>query len=477
VGLDASLGFGYAIPVVTQLGEQGSEVREAGFGVVEVVVLGHLPILARPTAEPPIRCRARAAPRSAPTVSDPRGCGSCLIRAGATVSCVKLAARIEDLGTESAFSVGVRVSALRDQGRDVIALHIGEPDAPTPVNVVAAAERAIADGYTHYGPPLGLAVFREAIANEVGRRLGVTVDPEHVVVTPGAKPVIAMALLALAGPGDEVIVPDPGFPIYASLVAFVGATPVALPMPPEAGGNVDLGALRDRVSPRTRVLILNSPANPSGQTIAAEDLEAIASLALAHDFVVISDEIYSRLVWDGAHHSMLQVPGMAERTIVVDGLSKTYAMTGWRLGWGIVPAGLVEAFELLIVNTVSCTATFAQLAGVEALTGPQDAVLAMQAEFRARRSLIIDGLSRVPGIQVSMPPGAFYAFPNVAGTGMDGDTFATGLLERGGVSTLAASGFGTVGTDHVRISYANSRAALTEALQRISGFVDAERRG
>lgn len=375
------------------------------------------------------------------------------------------------LGTESALTTWARVRELVADGRDIVQLHIGEPDFDTPAHVIEAAERAMAEGHTHYAPPLGMPAFREAIATDTSTRLGLRVEPSRVLVTPGAKPVLAYALMALVGPGDEVIVPDPGFPIYGSMASFLGATPVPIPLRAEHDYRIDLDELRALVSPRTRMLIINSPNNPTGGTLTRADLEGIASIAMAHDLVVLTDEIYSRLIHGGEHHSLLEVEGMCERTIVLDGLSKTYAMTGWRLGWGIVPATLVEPFERLIINTITCTAAYAQLAGVAALSGPQDAVEAMLEEFRARRRLIVDGLNQLPGVTAAMPTGAFYVFPDVSGTGFDGATFARRMLEEAGVSTLAGSDFGQVAGDHVRISYANSQANLALALERMADFL------
>ena len=390
---------------------------------------------------------------------------------------MQLAERMERLGTESALSTGTRVRALTAEGRDIVALHIGEPDFDTPEHVLEAARRALADGYTHYAPPLGLPVFREAIAADTSARLDVRVEPGRVVVTPGAKPVLAYALMSLVGPGDEVIVPDPGFPIYASMVRFLGGRPVPIALRAQLRHRMDLDELRALVSPRTRMLILNSPNNPTGGLLTRSDLEAVASIALAHDLVVLTDEIYSRLIHEGEGHSLLQVEGMAERTIVLDGLSKTYAMTGWRLGWGVVPSALVEPFERLIINTVTCTAAYAQLAGVAALTGPQEPADAMLAEFRERRRLFVDGLRRLPGVRATLPAGAFYVFPDVSGTGMDGATFARRMLEEAGVSMTAGTDFGAVATDHVRLSYANSQANLATALERMALLLDREGRG
>jgi aspartate/methionine/tyrosine aminotransferase len=384
---------------------------------------------------------------------------------------MRTAQRMERLGTEGALAVAERVRAMAATGRDVVTLHIGEPDFDTPPHVVEAAYRALADGHTHYPPPLGVPAFREAIAADFSRRRGVDVPASRVVVTPGAKPIVAYTLEAVADPGDEIVVPDPGFPIYASMARFLGLVPVALPVRAQNGFRIDLDELRALISPRTRLLVVNSPHNPTGGVLDRSDLEGIAAVATAHDLVVLTDEIYGRLVHEGEHHSLLAVDGMGERTIVLDGLSKTYAMTGWRLGWGIVPAGLVEPFERLIINTVSGTAAYAQLAGVEALTGPQRAVDQMQAELRARRALMMEGLRALPGLSVPMSAGAFYLFPDVSGTGMDGAAFAERLLDQAGVSLLAGSGFGNVATGHVRISYANSRPNLRLALERMATFL------
>lgn len=376
------------------------------------------------------------------------------------------------IGTESAFEAAARARALADQGRDIIHLHLGEPDFDTPPNIVEAAHRAMVDGHTHYAPPPGLPAFREAIAEDFTRRRSVHVDADRVVVTPGAKPVMAFALMALAGPGDEVIVPDPGFPIYESMTRFMGATPVPIALRAENDFRVDLDELDALVTPRTRMLIFNSPQNPTGGVLTRDDIEGIAAIALADDLVVLADEIYARILYEGEHHSILTVDGMAERTIVLDGLSKTYAMTGWRLGWGILPTPLVPHFTRLLINTVSCTATFAQYAGVEALTGPQDAVAAMVTEFRTRRSLVIDGLNDLAGVTAPMPRGAFYAFPDVSGTGLDGATFADRLLTEAGVSVLAGTAFGPSAGNDLRVSYANSQENLTRALERMAEFID-----
>jgi aspartate/methionine/tyrosine aminotransferase len=381
---------------------------------------------------------------------------------------------MDHIGTETAFEAAARARALAATGRDVIHLHLGEPDFDTPPNIVEAAARALADGQTHYAPPPGVPIFREAIAADFSRRRGVEVSPDRVVVTPGAKPIMAYLMMALVGPGDEVIVPDPGFPIYESMTRFMGATPVPIPLRPERDFRLDLDELRSLITPRTRLLVFNSPQNPTGAVMTRSDIEGVAAIAMAHDLVVLADEIYSRILYEGEHVSILTVEGMEERTVVLDGLSKTYAMTGWRLGWGILPKPLVPVFERLLINTVSCTATYAQFAGAEALNGPQDAVEVMVRELRARRELIVAGLNALPGVTAPMPHGAFYAFPDVSGTGLTGRTFADRILLEAGVSVLSGTAFGQQGIGSLRVSYANSQENLRQALTRISDFLAAQ---
>jgi aspartate aminotransferase len=385
---------------------------------------------------------------------------------------MQLAGRMASIGTETAFEAAARARALEATGRSVIHLEIGEPDFDTPANVREAAKRALDDGWTHYGPPLGLPALREAIAADATARKGFTASPDRVVVTPGAKPIMFYAIESLVEPGVEVIFPDPGFPIYESMTRFCGGTPVRLPIRQELDFRIDLDELERLITPRTRLLILNSPANPTGGVFTRSDVERIGDLVLGHDMIVLADEIYGRIVYEGEHVSLASLPGLAERTIVLDGFSKTYAMTGWRLGYAIVPEPLLAPFSRLIINSVSCTSSFSQLAAVEALTGPQDTVEAMVEEFRARRSLVVDGLNDIPGISSLLPAGAFYAFPDISATGLDGSAFADRLLDETGVCVLAGTAFGQVGRDHIRISYANSRENLAEALRRIRGFVE-----
>src|SRR5438105_7607039 len=341
---------------------------------------------------------------------------------------MRLADRMSRLGTETAFEAAARARALETTGRHVIHLEIGEPDFDTPRNIIEADKRALDAGWTHYPPPLGLSVLREAIAADSTRRRGVPVTPDQVIVAPGAKPIMFYAILALAQEGDEVIYPDPGFPIYESMTRFVGATPVPIPIRQENEFRLDPDELVRLVTPRTRLIIFNSPANPTGGVLTRGDLTRIADVARERDIPVLADEIYGRIVYEGQHVSITTLPGMPERTIILDGFSKTYAMTGWRMGFAIVPPELVTPFSRLIINSVSGTSAHQQVAAAEALTGPQDAVDAMIAEFRARRDLIVDGLNQIAGIRCLRPHGAFYVFPDVSGTGMTGSQIADRLL-------------------------------------------------
>lgn len=384
---------------------------------------------------------------------------------------MRLAARMDRIGTETAFEAAARARALEATGRSVIHLEIGEPDFDTPANICEAAKRAIDEGATHYTPTVGIPQLRQAIAADATARKGFAVSPESVVVMPGAKPVMFYAILALIEEGDEVIYPDPGFPIYESMVNYAGGTAVACPIHQENGFRLDPAELASLVKPRTRLIIINSPANPTGGVSTRDDLTAITAVAREHDLVVLADEIYGRILYGGEFVSIASLPGMAERTIVLDGFSKTYAMTGWRLGYAIVPEPLVTPFSRLIVNSASCTNAATQWAGVEALTGPQDSVDAMVAEFKARRDLIVDGLNSVPGISCLRPEGAFYAFPDISGTGLTGAELAERLLYEGGVSALAGTAFGRVGRNHLRFSYATSRANIEEAVRRVATVV------
>ncbi len=383
----------------------------------------------------------------------------------------RLAGSLARLGTESAFDVLVKARAVEAQGRHVVHLEIGEPDFPTPAHVTEAGIEAPQSGATHYTPPAGIPELREAIAEDAGRRRGLALRPSEIVVTPGGKPIMFFSLLATVEPGDEVVFPDPGFPIYASLVAYTGAKAVGIPLREASGFGFDLDLLRAAVNERTRLIILNSPQNPTGGVLDRASLEAIAELAQRFDCWVLSDEIYSRLLYEGEHVSIASLPGMRERTIILDGFSKTYAMTGWRLGYGIMPESVADAMAKLMVNSASCTAAFTQLAGVAALRGPQQCVDDMLAEFRARRELVVDGLNAIRGITCRWPAGAFYAFPNISGLGLSSADLADRLLLDHGVATLSGASFGDAGEGYLRLSYANSQANLREALRRIKEAV------
>jgi len=385
---------------------------------------------------------------------------------------MRIASRMDSIGTETAFEAAARARALEATGRSVIHLEIGEPDFDTPANIRAAAKKALDEGFTHYPPYMGLPALRDAIAADVSKRKDVPVKADHVIVTPGAKPVMYYAMLALIEPGDEVIVPDPGYPIYESMARFAGGTPVPLPIRQEREFRADLDELESLITKRTRMLVLNSPANPTGGLFTREDIVRIAELALRHDLVVLADEIYGRIVYEGEHVSIASIPGMLERTIILDGFSKTFAMTGWRLGYAVLPDVLLYAFGRLIINSVSGTSTFSQVAAIEALTGPQDEVDAMVTEFEARRNLVVEGLNAIPGISCIKPHAAFYVFPDISATGLDGAELADRLLHDAGVCVLAGTAFGQVGRGHIRISYANSRENLTEALARIRTVVE-----
>ena len=385
---------------------------------------------------------------------------------------LKLASAMSRLGTETAFEVLAKAKALEAQGRAVIHLEIGEPDFDTPAHIIEAAKRALDEGYTHYGPAAGLPELREAIAQEISTSRGISVQHDQVVVTPGGKPVMFYAILALCEAGDEVIYQNPGFPIYESMINFVGAKAVPLPLLEEKGFAFSIDDLKSRITPRTKMLVINSPANPTGGIIPKADLAAIAELAHAHNFWVLSDEIYCRLQYEGTPASIAAEPGMADRTIILDGFSKTYAMTGWRMGYGVVPTNLAPSIVKLMVNSNSCTASFTQRAGVAAITGPQDEVERMRAEFQRRRDAIVAALNAIPGVRCELPKGAFYAFPNVSGTGLSEREVADRLLQEAGVATLAGTAFGAYGAGYLRLSYANSMENLMEATRRIGQFVE-----
>ncbi len=378
-----------------------------------------------------------------------------------------LASRMNRLGTETAFEVLVRAKALEAEGQDVVHLEIGEPDFDTPSNIVESGIAALQAGWTHYGPANGQPELKQAIADYIQRSRGAVYEPDQVVVTPGGKPIMFFVLLALLEAGDEAIYPDPGFPIYRSMIDFSGAKAVPIALREEHDFRLDVDELASLITKKTKLLILNSPANPTGGVLERSDLEAIARLAVEHDLTVLSDEIYAELVYEGQHISIATMPGMAERTIILDGFSKTYAMTGWRLGYGLFPEDLVPAMNRLMVNSVSCTAVAIQQAGIEALNGPQEAVGEFREAFRRRRDLIVDGLNRIDGITCVRPKGAFYAFPNITGTGRESKPLANMLLDHFGVAALSGTAFGDAGEGYLRLSYANSEENLTKALDRI----------
>jgi aspartate aminotransferase len=387
---------------------------------------------------------------------------------------MKLAERMNRIGVETAFEVLVRARALEAQGRDIIHLEIGEPDFDTPRHIVEAGKQALDQGWTHYGPTQGLPELREAIASYICRTRGIRVGAEHVCVVPGGKPIIFFPLMALLEPGDEVIYPNPGFPIYESMINFLGAKPVPIPLVEDRGFSFDLNVLKDSLSPKTKMLILNSPHNPTGGVIPAADVRAIADLVRDRDLVILSDEIYTRIYFDEeAPLSISTLPGMLEKTIILDGFSKTYAMTGWRMGYGVMPTWLVDPVNKLMVNSNSCTASFTQRAGIAALNGPQDDVTKMVEEFRRRRDAFCAALNTLPGFRCPIPGGAFYAFPNIQATGWKSKDLADALLQKAGVACLSGTAFGAYGDGYLRFSIANSYEKLMDAAERIRKFLTA----
>lgn len=379
---------------------------------------------------------------------------------------MRLAQSFSRLGTETAFEVLARARALEAQGRKIVHLEIGEPDFDTPVNIREAAKRALDQGWTHYGPAAGLPEARKAVAEYVSKTRGVAVAPEETLIVPGGKPVIFFTILALIDPGDEVVYPNPGFPIYESMIRYVGGKAVPLPVREENGFDFDPDELDRLLTPKTRLLILNSPANPTGGVMSARTMERVAAaLKRFPDVMVLTDEIYSRLVYEGEHRSLTSLPGLKDRCVLLDGFSKTWAMTGWRLGYAVAPRPLIDAMAKLAVNDHSCTASFAQIAAIEALTGPQDAVEAMKAEFVRRRDVIVKGLNALPGVTCLAPKASFYVFPNVKGTGLSSKALSDALLSEAGVACLPGTSFGALGEGYLRFSYANSIANIEAALE------------
>lgn len=380
---------------------------------------------------------------------------------------MKLAARMSRLGSESAFEVLAKARALERQGKSIIHLEIGEPDFPTPPHVVEAGKRALDEGWTKYGPTPGFPEFREAIASYVSRTRGIPVTGDNVCVVPGGKPIMTLTMTALLERGDEVIYPDPGFPIYASIIRFLGATPVPIPLVEDRGFSFDLDVLRSKLSAKTKMVILNSPGNPTGGVIPRDDIHSMADMLRDRDLMVLSDEIYSRIWYEEEPVSITTCDGMLDKTIILDGFSKTYSMTGWRLGYGVMPKWLADAVNLLTVNSNSCTASFTQRAGMAALEGPQDCVAAMVTEYRRRRDVMVAGLNAIPGFRCAVPGGAFYAFPNITGTGMASKALADMLLNDAGVACLSGTAFGEYGDGYLRFSAANSLANIEDAIGRI----------
>ena len=385
---------------------------------------------------------------------------------------MQLASRMSRLGTETAFEVLARARALEAKGRNIVHLEIGEPDFDTPAHIIDEGVRALRHGFTHYGPSPGMPQLRDAIAEHVRKTRGVRCAPENVVVTPGGKPIMFFAMLALVEEGDEVLYPNPGFPIYESMIRFSGGTPVPVRLIEEQGFSLDVEQVEASITPKTKMIVLNSPHNPTGGTLTGDDIARLAAILRKHpDVIVLSDEIYSDLVYDGEHQSILRHEGFPERTILLDGFSKTFAMTGWRLGYGVMPADLATHVARLQTNSTSCTASFTQMAGVAALRGDWGPIKAMVEEFHRRRDLIVDGLNAIHGIKCVRPRGAFYVFPNVTATGVPSKVLQQRLLEEAGVACLSGTAFGDWGEGYLRFSYANSTENILEALRRIRTIV------
>jgi aspartate aminotransferase len=383
---------------------------------------------------------------------------------------LRLAKRMARLGTETAFEVLVKAKALEAQGRDIIHLEIGEPDFDTPGNIIAAGCDALHKGFTHYGPSAGLMELREVIAQHVSETRRVNVTPDEVVVVPGGKPIIFFSILTLAEDGDEVIYPNPGFPIYESMINYVGAKAVPIRLREELDFRLDVDELAGLINDRTKLIILNSPQNPTGGVLTKDDIAAIVRAIGDRNIMVLSDEIYSRLIFEGEDHSIMSVDGMKERTILLDGFSKTYAMTGWRMGYGVMRADLAAHISRLMTNSNSCTASFTQIAGIEALRGPQDVVDAMRAEFQKRRDVMVAGLNKIKGFSCRLPKGAFYVFPNITNTGWPSKKLADALLDDAGVAALSGTAFGDFGEGYLRFSVANSIENIEKALDRANDW-------
>ena len=383
-----------------------------------------------------------------------------------------LAKRMERLGTETAFEVLARAKQLEREGKSIVHLEIGQPDFDTPQHIKDAACAALAAGVTGYGPSAGDPDLREAVAEHISTSRGFPVAPEEVVIVPGAKPIIYWGITACVDEGMEVIYPNPGFPIYESMINFVGAKPVPIALRQKNDFRLDPQELIDLVTPKTRMIIINSPQNPTGGVLEMEDLEAIAEVAIKNDIIVMSDEPYEAVLYEGTHHSIAALPGMKERTILLDCFSKSFAMTGWRLGYGVCPKEVADSIAKLETNCVSCTTVFVQKAGIAALKGPMDESQAMVAEFKRRRDVIVDGLNEIKGFECLRPKGAFYVFPQITGTGIDSRTLAKRILEEAGVACLSGTAFGEYGDGHLRFSYANSVENIQEALKRLGKLLN-----
>jgi aspartate/methionine/tyrosine aminotransferase len=383
---------------------------------------------------------------------------------------LRLASRMARLGTETAFEVLVKAKALEAKGREIIHLEIGEPDFDTPRNIIDAGCDALHKGFTHYGPSAGLPQLREVIVQHVSETRGVNVTPDEVVVVPGGKPIIFFSILALAEQGDEVIYPNPGFPIYESMINYVGAKAVPIRLREELDFRLDVGELAGLINDRTKLIILNSPQNPTGGMLEKKDIDSIARVIGDRNIMMLSDEIYSRLIFEGEHHSIMSIDGMKERTILLDGFSKTYAMTGWRMGYGVMRTDLATHIARLMTNSSSCTASFSQIAGIEALCGSQESVDQMRSEFKKRRDVMVGGLNKIKGFSCRLPHGAFYVFPNITKTGWPSKKLADALLDDAGVAALSGTAFGAFGEGYLRFSVANSIENIEKALERIGAW-------
>lgn len=384
---------------------------------------------------------------------------------------MKLSSRQDRLGTETAFETLAKAKKLEALGKNIVHLEIGEPDFDSPSYVISAAKKALDNGFTHYGPSAGQPELREAIAIHQGEFNGYDISPDKVIVTPGGKPVMFFSILALIEEGDEVIYPNPGFPIYESMINYSGGVPVPMKLEESKNFNANIKELKKLITNKTKMIIVNSPNNPCGSVTSVEDLEQIAKLAIENDIVVLSDEIYKEMYYEGEHYSISRFEGMRERTIILDGFSKSYAMTGWRLGYGIFPEFMIEAITKLMTNSVSCTSVFSQMAAIEAIKGPRDFTLNMMEEFRKRREIVFNGLNSIDGINCKLPLGAFYAFPNISGTGLSSEEFANRALNDYGVALLSGTAFGQHGDGYIRISFANSEDNLSKAIDKLSKMI------